>query len=91
MVDIFENFEFINAIWGDDMSKPFYCAFKIGLNPYEVREYLDEIRERLAGICRDYRLLGSVIRSADCDGGWFMTADELSAAPKSIWCYIAVC
>ena len=90
MVDIFENFEFINAIWGNDMSSPYYCTFQIGLNPYEVRKYLDDIRERLAVICQNYRLLGSMIIPTDFDRP-FKTADELSAAPKSVWSYTAVC
>lgn len=84
---IFKDFEFCNGWGGNNM---FQCSFRIGLNPYEIRKHLDEIREALACLCQNFRLLGCCI-TLDEWQHTFATAEELATEEPSIWSYTAIC
>ncbi len=85
---IFKDFEFRGA-YGN--SEQYRCYFEIGLNPYEIREHLDEIRECLAAICNNYALLGSIVVAAEAHEYPFATAEELRDRQGLIWRYVAIC
>lgn len=85
---VFKDFRFRGAHGNIEQ---FRCYFEIGLNPYEIREHLDEIREWLATLCNNYALLGSIVVAAEAHEYPFATAEELKERQGLIWRYVAIC
>lgn len=87
MEGIFKDFKFLGSA---EYGWIFRCSFEIGLNPYEMVEHIDEVREFLAGICRKFNMLTATV-TLDIGQQEFATREKLKTEGQSIWRYIAVC